>query len=171
MAYLAAYDATGERGYLEAAEEAARALMHGQLQSGGWANRVDFDPAGAALYRNGTLILPTQNCSTRYGGSTTLLAMSQLSNQSLSSRPVAEISVKTITGMVGTHTYSRSSRFEAIDVWGTFGNAATIDLQCRELNDQSTDMRRDGANEEATLQHEPGEHGQRRIQNENRANR
>lgn len=53
MAYLAAYDATGERVYLEAAEEAARALMHGQLQSGGWTNRVDFDPAGAALYRNG----------------------------------------------------------------------------------------------------------------------
>jgi hypothetical protein len=40
---------------LEAARAAGDALMYGQLKSGGWQNRVDFDPAGSGLnlYRNG----------------------------------------------------------------------------------------------------------------------
>jgi PelA/Pel-15E family pectate lyase len=55
MAYLAAYRATGDRFYLEAAREAAAALLYGQLKSGGWTNLIDFDPRGkrAAQYRNG----------------------------------------------------------------------------------------------------------------------
>ncbi len=55
MAYLAAYKATGDTFYLEAAHEAAKALMYGQLKSGGWTNSVDFDPNGKlrAQYRNG----------------------------------------------------------------------------------------------------------------------
>jgi len=55
MAYLAAYRATGERFYLEAARETAAALIYGQLKSGGWTNVIDFDPRGkrVALYRNG----------------------------------------------------------------------------------------------------------------------
>jgi PelA/Pel-15E family pectate lyase len=54
LAYLAAYDATGERFYLEAATAAAEALLYGQLASGGWTNRIDFNPRGdVALYRNG----------------------------------------------------------------------------------------------------------------------
>ncbi len=54
-AFLTAFETTGEMPYLEAAKEAAKALLHGQLQSGGWTNAVDFDPRGsqAALYRNG----------------------------------------------------------------------------------------------------------------------
>jgi hypothetical protein len=54
-AYLEAYAATGERFYLEAARETARALIHGQLQSGGWSQRIDFNPQGthAGRYRNG----------------------------------------------------------------------------------------------------------------------
>jgi hypothetical protein len=54
LAYLAAYRATGEKFYLDAAREAGEALMYGQLKSGGWQNCVDFDPAGRVnLYRNG----------------------------------------------------------------------------------------------------------------------
>ena len=54
MAYLKAYEATGDRFYLDAAVDAAEALIYGQLQSGGWTNCIDFDPNGrVALYRNG----------------------------------------------------------------------------------------------------------------------
>ena len=54
-AFVAAFEATSDPFYLQAAKEAAAAVMHGQLQSGGWTNAVDFDPQGsqAALYRNG----------------------------------------------------------------------------------------------------------------------
>ncbi len=55
MAYLNAYDATGERYHLDAATETAYALIHGQLESGGWSQRIDFNPNGthAGRYRNG----------------------------------------------------------------------------------------------------------------------
>lgn len=54
MAYLRAYEATGDPFYLEAAREAAEALVYGQLESGGWTNCIDFDPDGrTARYRHG----------------------------------------------------------------------------------------------------------------------
>lgn len=54
LAYLAAYRATGDKFYLEAAREAGEALMYGQLKSGGWQNCIDFDSKGRVnLYRNG----------------------------------------------------------------------------------------------------------------------
>jgi PelA/Pel-15E family pectate lyase len=54
LAYLAAYQATNDRFYLDAAREAGEALIYGQLKSGGWQNVIDFDPAGRVnLYRNG----------------------------------------------------------------------------------------------------------------------
>ncbi|MHC4322911.1 MAG: pectate lyase [Planctomycetota bacterium] len=54
MAYLKAYEATGDKFYLDAATDAAEALIYGQLQSGGWTNCIDFNPSGrVALYRNG----------------------------------------------------------------------------------------------------------------------
>lgn len=55
MAFLAAYAATGGRECLDAAREAGAALVHGQLQSGGWTNLVDFGGGGrrAGRYRNG----------------------------------------------------------------------------------------------------------------------
>jgi PelA/Pel-15E family pectate lyase len=55
LAYLKAYAATNDRFYLDAAREAAEALVYGQLASGGWTNCVDFDPQGdrVAKYRNG----------------------------------------------------------------------------------------------------------------------
>ncbi|MDI1248728.1 MAG: pectate lyase [Lacunisphaera sp.] len=54
-AYLEAYEATGDGYYLEAAKETAYALIYGQLESGGWSQRIDFDPNGTHVgrYRNG----------------------------------------------------------------------------------------------------------------------
>ncbi len=45
LAYLDAWDATGDSYYLEAATEVAHALVRGQLQSGGWYYSIHFDPA------------------------------------------------------------------------------------------------------------------------------
>ncbi len=55
MAYLRAYEATGDSFYLDAATNAARALVYGQLKSGGWTNAIDFNPKSpnVADYRNG----------------------------------------------------------------------------------------------------------------------
>ncbi|ATC65813.1 pectic acid lyase [Nibricoccus aquaticus] len=55
LAYLKAYSATGDSYYLDAARETGLALVHGQLESGGWSQRIDFDPKGkfAGRYRNG----------------------------------------------------------------------------------------------------------------------
>lgn len=44
-AYLKAYEATGERFYLDAARDAAGALVEGQLVSGGWSQVIHFGPA------------------------------------------------------------------------------------------------------------------------------
>lgn len=55
LAYLSAWRATGDDFYLDAATDAAEALVFGQLQSGAWTNAIDFDPKGARVsqYRNG----------------------------------------------------------------------------------------------------------------------
>lgn len=54
MAYLAAYEATGDSYYLAAARETAEALVYGQLQSGGWTQVIHFGPAQRlGKYRNG----------------------------------------------------------------------------------------------------------------------
>lgn len=55
MAYLAAYRATKDKFYLDAARDAASALIYGQLQSGGWRNLVEFDPQSKWIgnYRHG----------------------------------------------------------------------------------------------------------------------
>ena len=47
FAYLRAYEATGDEFYLEAAKAAADALVWGQLESGGWDYKIDFDPKGS----------------------------------------------------------------------------------------------------------------------------
>ena len=44
FAYLDAYDATGDRAFLDYAKAAAHALVRGQLCSGGWDYLIEFDP-------------------------------------------------------------------------------------------------------------------------------
>ncbi|MGB8167853.1 MAG: pectate lyase [Chthoniobacteraceae bacterium] len=55
LAYLKAFEATGDTFYLDAAREAAEALVYGQLASGGWMQTIDFAPKGGRVgkYRNG----------------------------------------------------------------------------------------------------------------------
>src|SRR5688500_12546700 len=43
-ALLGAWRATGQRQYLNLARDAAVCLVRGQLQSGGWDYRIEFDP-------------------------------------------------------------------------------------------------------------------------------
>lgn len=44
LAYVKAYEATGEQYFLDAAVETAHALAKTQLRSGGWFNMIEFDP-------------------------------------------------------------------------------------------------------------------------------
>ena len=50
MVFLTAYEATGDAYYLDAAKDAAYALVKGQLRSGGWDYRIEFDPARRKRY-------------------------------------------------------------------------------------------------------------------------
>ncbi len=50
MAFLEAYEATGEAVYLEAARRAGECLVRGQVRSGGWDYRIEFDPAERRRY-------------------------------------------------------------------------------------------------------------------------
>ena len=53
LALLTAHEATKDALFLDAARDAGAALIYGQLQSGGWAASIDFDPKGprAGQYR------------------------------------------------------------------------------------------------------------------------
>lgn len=54
MAFLKAFEATGDPFYRDAATAAAEALVYGQLESGGWTQTVHYGPAKrAGKYRNG----------------------------------------------------------------------------------------------------------------------
>ena len=50
QAYLDAYEATGDAYYLNAARDAAYALVRGQLRSGGWYYHIEFDPEKSLSY-------------------------------------------------------------------------------------------------------------------------
>ena len=54
-AFLDAWESTSDPQFLQAARNCAAALMHGQLESGAWTDRVDFDPRGkrTGRYRDG----------------------------------------------------------------------------------------------------------------------
>src|SRR5688572_18668371 len=50
LAFLEAHEATCDRFYLDAAVEAARCLLRGQLRSGGWTYRIELDPGARARF-------------------------------------------------------------------------------------------------------------------------
>ena len=50
-ALLFAFEATGDKVTLEAARQTGQALVQGQLQSGGWDYRIEFDPTARLRYR------------------------------------------------------------------------------------------------------------------------
>ena len=51
LAYLDAYESTGEREFLEYARAAAHALARGQLCTGGWDYLIEFDPAKRSQFQ------------------------------------------------------------------------------------------------------------------------
>jgi hypothetical protein len=51
LVFLRAYSITNDRFYLDAARDVADALSFGQLESGGWDYRIDFDPKSTRWYR------------------------------------------------------------------------------------------------------------------------
>ena len=67
-AFLFAYEATGDTVFLDAARETALALVQGQLQSGGWDYRIEFDAKDRGKYAyhvNGKPAETARNVSTR----------------------------------------------------------------------------------------------------------
>lgn len=64
--FLTAFEATGDEYYLQLAKDAAMALVQGQLRSGGWDYRVEFDPRERARYnyRTGPENATARNMST-----------------------------------------------------------------------------------------------------------
>lgn len=50
LAFVRAYEATGERQFLDAAVAAAHALVFGQMRSGGWQYLIDFSEAGSKRF-------------------------------------------------------------------------------------------------------------------------
>jgi len=50
LAYLQAYEATGDKQFLDAAVAAGKALAWGQLESGGWTYKIDFSEKGKKRY-------------------------------------------------------------------------------------------------------------------------
>lgn len=79
--YLDAWAATGDRTHLEAARAAALALVHGQLESGGWDYLIEFDPAKRTHWRYRTNAVPADakaKNTTTYDDNTTQGALSFL---------------------------------------------------------------------------------------------
>lgn len=50
LAFVRAYQATGDRQFLDAARAAAHALVFGQMRSGGWQYLIDFSEAGSRRF-------------------------------------------------------------------------------------------------------------------------
>lgn len=101
-------------------------------------------PAGAALVRNGRVLRPAQRSTKFYGGSMTLLEIQQLSTAGCREKPVATIKVAGPAGIIGTHTYTKSRAFEAVDVWGEVSEVKTVKVECAAIGDsveQSSTMR------------------------------
>jgi hypothetical protein len=72
-------------------------------------------PAGALFYDGERLIRPSQDCSKAYGYGLVFSEVVRLTETEYEERPVARIDPGWTKGNRGTHTYTRSERFEAID--------------------------------------------------------
>ncbi len=72
LLYLEAFETTGDATYLDAAKDAADALVQGQLASGGWDYLIEFDPvAREAWYRRDDIgRLPPEEAARRRNTST-----------------------------------------------------------------------------------------------------
>ena len=72
-------------------------------------------PAGALFWEGERLIRPAQDCSIAYGYAITFQEVEILSETEYRERPDSRIGPGWAAGNLGTHTYSRTERFEMID--------------------------------------------------------
>lgn len=93
--------------------------------------------AGAILERRGELIRPAQDCSERYGGAISLNRIDCSRLPILQQTEVGTIAVTSPSHLTGPHTYSRSAKFEAVDVNGAIDQFSTITLSIRPRTNQS----------------------------------
>lgn len=72
-------------------------------------------PAGALFYDGDRLIRPSQDCAKAYGGALVFSEVLNLSETEYDEQPIARLDPGWVRGNLGTHTYTRTEQFEAID--------------------------------------------------------
>jgi hypothetical protein len=72
-------------------------------------------PAGALFYQDGKLIRPSQDCSKAYGYALCFSEVTVLNEGEYCEVPISRIEPDWVRDNLGTHTYSRTDDFEAID--------------------------------------------------------
>jgi hypothetical protein len=72
-------------------------------------------PAGALFYDGDRLIRPSQDCAKAYGYALVFSEVLSLTDTEYQERPIARLDPGWVRGNLGTHTYTRTEQFEAID--------------------------------------------------------
>lgn len=72
-------------------------------------------PAGALFFEQGKLIRPAQDCARAYGYALVFSEVQVLSETEYREKPMARLDPGWLPRNLGTHTYTRSGRFEVID--------------------------------------------------------
>jgi hypothetical protein len=71
--------------------------------------------AGNLFWRNGRLYRPTQDCSIRYGYGIQVNEVTRLTPTEFEEHPVNHVLPTWAPGLLGTHTWNESSKFQVID--------------------------------------------------------
>ncbi len=72
-------------------------------------------PAGKLFVENGKVIRPSQDCGKAYGYALNFSEVLTLTETEYREQLIARITPDWLPGLLGTHTYNRTSRFEVID--------------------------------------------------------
>jgi hypothetical protein len=73
-------------------------------------------PAGPLFYEQGRLIRPSQDCGKAYGYALVFSEVLKLTETEYEERPFSRLDPNLVPGQIGNHTYSRTDRFEVIDL-------------------------------------------------------
>lgn len=79
--------------------------------------------AGQLFWKEGRLFRPTQDCSVRYGYAITVNEVTRLTPRDFAERPVSHVPPSWKPGLLGTHTWNESSRWQVIDGLRLAGHA------------------------------------------------
>ena len=71
--------------------------------------------AGHLFWKDGRLFRPTQDCSVRYGYGMVVNEVTRLTESEFQERPVSYLSPSWRPGLLGTHTWNESSRYQVLD--------------------------------------------------------